>query len=153
MLESAGTAQIRSCDWDPVPVHLCALVLPLPTCLHSHSFWPWITTAAQDARLPALASDRSSGWLPPYLLVVMIDIQHNAGDRSSRRQGGSGGRGLSSERCISGTQREDERDGCRSWVREEAEPRKEGGIFREGPTGKGESKGGFVGWNREEASD
>lgn len=43
--------------------------------------------------------------------------------------------------------------GCRSWVEEEAEPRKEGGIFREGPTGKGESEGGFVGWKREEASD
>lgn len=43
--------------------------------------------------------------------------------------------------------------GCRSWVEEEAEPRKEGGILREGPMDKGESEGGFIGWKREEASD
>lgn len=38
--------------------------------------------------------------------------------------------------------------GCRSWVKEATEPRNEGGIFGEGPTGKGESEGGFVGWKR-----
>lgn len=57
-------------------------------------------------------------------------------------------------RCgSSGTQRGEEKARCRSWVGEEAEPRKEGGSFGEGPTGKGESGGGLVGLKREEGSD